>query len=48
MYDTDLLTPQGRANLRERYLLALRPLCGLDGALLFEDCFVQFSARAAL
>ena len=47
MYDTDLLTIDGRADLRRRYLLALRPLCGPNGDLQFEDRYRQFSARAA-
>lgn len=46
-YDTDLLTPEGREDLRKRYLLALRPLCGPNGDLLFEERYRQFSARAA-
>ena len=51
MYDTDLLTPDGREDLRQRYLLALRPLCsttGPDGDLQFEERYRQFSARVAL
>ena len=48
MYDTDLLTPDGRADLRQRYLFALRPLCGPNGDLRFEDRYRRFSARAAL
>ena len=48
MYDTDLLTPDGRADLRQRYLLALRPLCGPNGDLRYEDRYRQFSTRAAL
>ena len=50
MYDTDLLTPAGREDLRQRYLLALRPLCspcGPKGDLRFEERYRQFSARAA-
>ena len=46
-YDTDLLTPEGREDLRQRYLLALRPLCGPNGDLRFEEPYRQFSARAA-
>ena len=48
MYDTDLLTPEGRAGLRDRYLLALRPLCSPNGDIRFEERYRQFSARAAL
>ena len=50
MYDTDLLTPAGREDLRQRYLLALRALCspcGPDGDLGFEERYRQFSAQAA-
>ena len=47
MYDTDLLTSDGRADLRQRYRLALRPLCGPDGDLRYQDRYRQFSARAA-
>ena len=50
MYDTDLLTPDGREDLRQRYLLALRPLCspcGPKGDLRFEERYRQFGARAA-
>ena len=50
MYDTDLLTPDGREDLRQRYRLALRPLCspcGPKGDLRFEERYRQFSARAA-
>ena len=43
-----LLTPEGLEDLRQRYLFALRPLCGPNGDLLFEDRYQQFSARAAL
>ena len=43
---TDLLTPDGREDLRQRDLLALRPLCGPNGNLLFKERHRQFSARA--
>ena len=45
-----LLTPDGREHLRQRYRLALRPLCstpGPDGDLQFEERYRQFSARVA-
>ena len=45
-----LLTPDGREHLRQRYLLALRPLCnttGPNGDLRFEERYRQFSARVA-
>jgi len=45
MYDTDLLTADGREDLRQRYLHALRTLCGPQGDLLFEERYLQFSAR---
>ncbi|MBC7481451.1 MAG: class I SAM-dependent methyltransferase [Rhizobacter sp.] len=45
MYDTDLLTADGREDLRQRYLHALQALCGPQGDLLFEDRYLLFSAR---
>ena len=45
MYDTDLLTTDGREDLRQRYLQALQALCGPQGDLLFEDRYLQFSVR---
>ena len=50
MYDTDLLTAEGREDLRQRYLHALhalQALCGPQGDLRFEDRYLQFSARVA-
>ena len=47
MYDTDLLTPYGRADLRDRYRLALCPLCSPNGDIRFEERDRQFNARAA-
>lgn len=46
MYDTDLLTADGREDLRQRYLHALQALCGPQGDLRFEERYLQFSARA--
>ena len=45
MYDTDLLTAEGREDLRQRFLHALQALCGPQGDLRFEDRYLQFSAR---
>jgi ubiquinone/menaquinone biosynthesis C-methylase UbiE len=45
MYDTDLLTAEGREDLRQRYLHALQALCGPQGDLRFEERYLQFSAR---
>ena len=47
MYDTDLLSAEGRADLRQRYLHAPQALCGPQGDLLFQDHYLPFSARGA-